>query len=107
MIINYETCKCTTEEQQIEITDTKNVFLQGTNPFDGLDTFLGIWTNKNRLLVVTLTSHRNMSYKGYLNLNLPTEDEIRKFLKSSTNVKVITKDIFKKQINNIKSMVEI
>lgn len=42
MVIEYETSKYIKEKQKIEINDTKNVFLQGTNPYDGLSTYFGI-----------------------------------------------------------------
>ncbi len=107
MIINYETSKYVKEKCQMEIEDTKNIFLQGTNPYDGLNTYFGIWTTENSLIIATLISGRNVRYESYINRNLYTESDIREFLTNNNNVKIISKDIFKEQINNIKSILEI
>ena len=61
MLIKYETSKYIKEKAQIEITDTKNVFLKGTNPYDGLNTYLGIWNKEKGIAIVNITSWRNIS----------------------------------------------
>ena len=63
MLIEYETSKYVKEKAQIEIQDTKNVFLQGKNPYDGLNTYFGIWTKKDGIAIVNITSWRNISYE--------------------------------------------
>lgn len=40
MIIEYEKNKYVTEIKQLEITDSKNVFLKGKNMYDNLPTFI-------------------------------------------------------------------
>lgn len=51
MIIEYEVSKFIKEKGKFEIEDTKNVFLQGLNPYDGLPTYFGIWVNDKRLFI--------------------------------------------------------
>lgn len=36
MIIKYEITEYSSVTKEIDIPDTKNVFLKGTNPYDGL-----------------------------------------------------------------------
>ncbi len=107
MIIEYETSKYVKENQRIEIPDTKNVFLKGKNPYDGLDTYFGIWNNNNTLVIVTIISWRTIYYERYLNTSVYTACNIKKYLEQNENVKVITKAEFKKQIDNIRSIMEI
>lgn len=107
MIIEYETSKFVKEKKQLEIPDTKNIFLSGKNPYDGLDTYFGIWNNKNTLVIVTIISWRTIYFERYLNTNLYTDSDIKKYLEQNKNVKVITKAEFKKQIDNIRSIMEI
>ncbi len=107
MVIEYTTSKYVSEIKKIEIEDTKNVFLEGRNPYDNLPTFFGIWIKGNCLSIVTITSYRNISYKHWLSTNGCTESHIRRYLEYNNNVKVITKDEFKEQINHIRSIFEI
>lgn len=107
MIIEYETSKYVKEKNKLEIVDTHNVFLNGKNPYDGLDTYFGIWTNKNTLVIVTIISWRTISYKCYLKTSLPTKNDIQEYLEHNKNVKIITKDEFKEQIQNIRSIIDI
>lgn len=107
MVIEYETSKYVKEKQQLEIDDINNVFLQGTNPYDGLPTYFGIWKNNNRLVIITIISWRNISYKCYLNINLSTNLDIRDYLEHNKNVKVITRNEFKEQIQHITMLLEI
>lgn len=107
MIIEYEISKFVKEKAQLEIKDTKNVFLQGTNPYDGLNTYFGIWTKKDGLVIVNITSWRNISYKHYLSKNLSTENDIKQYLQYNNNVKTISKDEFKKEIDHIRLILEI
>lgn len=107
MIIEYETSKFLKEKRQLEIADTHNVFLRGKNPYDGLSTYFGIWTNKNTLVIVTIISWRTINYKCYLKTSLPTKNDIQEYLEHNKNVCIITKDEFKEQIKNIKSIIDI
>lgn len=107
MVIECEKLKLSKEKYKIEIEDTKNVFLKGTNPFDNLDTYFGIWPNNGGLSIVTIISYRTITYKHYLNMNLSTICHIQEYLKNNDNVKIIQKDQFEKQINHIRSIFEI
>lgn len=107
MVIEYEKYKFTKENGKIEIDDTKNIFLKGTNPFDNLDTYFGIWPNNGGLSIVTIISYRTITYKHYLNTNLSTICDIQEYLKNNDNVKIIQKDQFEEQINHIRSIFEI
>ena len=40
--IEYEKNKFIKEKKDFELVDTKNIFLKGYNPYDGLKTFFGI-----------------------------------------------------------------
>ena len=107
MIIEYETSKYVKENKQIEIPDTKNVFLKGKNPYDNMNTYFGVWINNNTLSIVTIISWRTISYKSYLNTNLSTKNDIQEYLNNNKNVTIITRDEFKEQIDNNKSILEI
>lgn len=107
MIIEYETNKSVKEKQELEIEDTKNVFLKGTNPYDRLPTYFGIWSNNSGLSIVTIISYRTISYQHLLNKNLHTECDIKEYLKSNNNVQVITQNEFKELIQHIRTIFEI
>ena len=107
MTIGYEVSEYTKEHKKIEIQDTKNVFLQGTNPYDGLPTYFGIWNNKGTLVIVTIISWRTINYQRWLSLNGYTESDIKEYIKNNKNVKTITKEEFKEQIQNIRQILEI
>lgn len=107
MVIEYETSKYITEKQKIEIEDTKNVFLQGVNPYDGLNTYFGIWSNENGLSIVTLISNRCVSYEYSKNKSIHTECDIKKYLADNRKVKLIPKEIFIEQLNRIKEIIKI
>lgn len=106
-MIEYETRKFIDEKRQLNIEDSKNVFLKGTNPYDGLPTYFGIWQNNNKLSIVTIISYRNIKYASYLNTSLSTENDIKEYLRYNNNVKIIAKDEFKKQIQHINSILRI
>lgn len=107
MVIEYKTGKYVSENKKIEIEDTKNVFLEGINPYDTLPTFFGIWTKGNCLSIVTITSYRNISYKYWLSTNGCTESHIRRYLEYNDNVKIITKNEFKAQMDYVRSILKI
>lgn len=107
MIIEYETSKYLKEKKQLEIEDTKNVFLKGRNMYDNLPTYFGIWVNNGGLSIVTIISYRTINYEYYLNANLSTLCDIREYLRNSKNVEIIGKDEFREQINHIRSIFEI
>lgn len=107
MVIEYEISNFVKEKRSIDIEDTKNVFLTGTNPYDGLDTYFGIWTNKFYLCIVTLISNRCVSYECTFNKNIYTECDIQKYLKDNKNVKVISKAEFIEKLNDFKEKIEI
>ena len=98
MIIEYEKNKYVTEIKQLEITDSKNVFLKGKNMYDNLPTYFGIWENNGGLSIVTIIRYCIISYKYYLSTNLSTVCDIQEYLKNSNNVEIINKDEFKEQI---------
>lgn len=107
MVIEYEVSNFVKEKRTIDIKDTKNVFLKGTNPYDGLSTYFGIWSNKIYLCIVTLISDRCVSYEYTINKNVYTECNIKKYLADNRNVKVISKAEFIEKINNFKEKIEI
>lgn len=107
MVIEYETSKYVREKKQLEILDTKNVFLRGKNPYDGLDTFFGVWVNKNTLTIVTIISWHTITYDCYLTTSVSTENAIREYLEHNGKVEIITRAEFKQQIQHIRSIIEI
>lgn len=107
MLIEYETSKYVKEKKQIEIEDTKNVFLKGINPYDALNTYFGIWTKEDGISIANITSWRNISYKYYLNKNLSTKEDIELYLQHNNNVTVISKEEFKKEIDHVRTILEI
>lgn len=107
MVIKYTTNKFVEEEKEIEIQDTKNVFLEGKNPYDNLPTYFGIWLNDGHLSIVTIISYRTINYECYLNPSLSTKCDIQEYLKDNEDVKVIEKSEFKEQIEHIKTILKI
>lgn len=107
MVIEYETSEYVKEIKKIEIPDTKNVFLKGRNTYDNLPTYFGIWVNDGGLSIVTIISYRNISYKYYMNTNIPTQCDIQEYLRYSKNIETISKDEFKEQINHIETILKI
>lgn len=107
MIIEYEVSNFVKEKRTIEIADTKNIFLKGTNPYDGLSTYFGIWTNKIYLSIVTLISDRCVSYDCTMNKNVYTECDIKKYLANNKNVKVISKAEFTEKLKDFNEKIEI
>lgn len=107
MIIKYEISKFVRKKAQIEIKDTKNVFLKGTNPYDGLNTYFGIWTKEDGIAIVNITSWRNIRYEYSLSKKIYTEQYIKKYLENNINVTIISKQEFKKEIDHIRSILEI
>lgn len=107
MIIEYAKNKYVTEIKQLEIKDSKNVFLKGKNMYDNLPTYFGIWENNGGLSIVTIIRYCIISYKYYLSTNLSTVCDIQEYLKNSNNVEIINKDEFKEQINYIRSIFKI
>ena len=106
MIIKYDKTEYSRVTHEIDIPDTKNVFLKGTNPYDGLSTYLGIWTNEKYLVVINMISNRNISYDYSLEKAGNTEMDIKKFLEHSKNVKIISRDEFQKKLNNFIEIVK-
>ena len=107
MLIKYTTSEYKTETRELEIEDTKNVFLQGTNPYDGLPTYFGIWQNKGTPVIVTIISWRTINYKRYLSTAVSPECDIKDYLNHNIDVKNISRDEFKKEISNIQKILEI
>ena len=107
MVIEYEVSKFVNETKSIDIKDTKNIFLKGTNPYDGLYTYFGVWTNKKYLCIVTLISNRCVSYDCTLNKNVYTECDIKKYLSENRNVKIISKAEFIEKLNIFKEKIKI
>ncbi len=107
MKIKYTVGTYIKEEKELEIEDTKNIFLQGNNPYDGLNTYLGIWTNEKYLLIITLISGRNIRYEYSTNKNIYTYADIKEYLENNKNVKIISRDEFKEQLQKITSILKI
>lgn len=108
MIISYETDKYIKEQHQMEIQDTKNVFLQGRCRYSRLVSYFGIWSNNNYLVIVTLRNNNCINYTFYSKDQNPcTETYIRQYLEENVNVDFISKDIFKEQLQKISLVLEI
>ena len=107
MIIEYKVSNFVEETKSFEIEDTKNVFLEGTNPYNGLSTYFGIWSNGNYLVIATIINGRCFSYDYSTNSSIYTENDIKKYLTNNKNVKVISKKVFAEQLNRFKEIIEI
>ena len=107
MTITYKTTEYTEVMHELGIEDDKNIFLLGRNKCDGLNTYLGIWRNKNYLVIATLISGRNISYEYYSMHNISTDKDIEKFMQHTRDVKVIPKDEFETELKRVISILEI
>ena len=105
--IEYEKSKFIKEKKDFELVDTKNIFLKGYNPYDGLKTFFGIWQNKYYLVIVTLISDRQISYDYSLDKGIYTDNYIRKYLEDNNYVETISKEQFREQFQKILKKLEI
>lgn len=107
MIIKYKTSEYREVMHEMEIEDDKNLFLQGRNKYDGLNTYFGIWRNKDYLVIATLISGHTISYEYYSMHNICTDNNIEKFMEHSRDVKCISKDEFAKELKRVISILEI
>lgn len=107
MIIRYKTSKYVEKYCELEIKDSKNVFLKGRNIYDNLPTYLGIWNNDGMLSIVTIISYRTINYKHYLSENLSTKYDIEQYLKCNDNIEIISRNEFKEQIDKIITILNI
>lgn len=107
MIIEYEKNKHTTETFKFEIEDIKNVFLQGNNMWDNVNSYFGIWESNNRVTVVTITGYKTINYDYCFDTGFSTICYIKEYLGKNNNVKIISKEEFKEQIDHIRKRLEI
>ena len=107
MIIKYTTSKFINETKTIEIEDTKNIFLQGKNPYDNTNTYFGILENEQYLVIATIISNRSISYSYSTNKSVYTEADIKLYLHNNNNVTKISKDQFQEQLYKIKEIIKI
>lgn len=107
MIIEYKTGRFIKESDQIEIADTKNVFLRGKHPDHRYTTYFGIWIHEETIRIVTIMGWHIIDYKCYLSSNLPVKDDILEYLEHNTDIKIITKDEFKEQVQHIRKIIDI
>ena len=106
MIIKYDKTQYSTVTHEIDIPDTKNVFLRGANSYDGTTTYFGIWSNERFLVIVTI-SKNTISYEYSVKKSIYTEEDIKKYLRNNRNVESITKERFKEQLNMFNAIVQI
>lgn len=106
MTIQYKV-NCVKGMKQIEIEDTKNVFLKGTDFYYEHPTYFGVWNNKNTLVIVTIINWQTIKYKRLLNIDLSTDNDIIEYLKNNNNVTNITKAEFKEQMKYVQEVLEI
>ena len=100
MVIEYQVSRYIEENKEIDIEDTKNVFLKGIDPYNGLNTYFGIWSNEECIVIATITSNRCISYEYSLDKSIYTENDIKKYLEKNNNVVAISKDTFVEQLQN-------
>ena len=105
MIIEYIESHYINKNHKIEIEDTKNVFLKGKSSYDEIDTYFGIWTNEKYLIIASIND-RIIRYSYSLNKNSDTECDINNFLKCNSDIKKISREEFKMELDKIISKFE-
>lgn len=107
MIIKYNTSKFVKSIGQLEVEDTKNIFLKGRNSFDNTITYFGIWKNQNYLVIVKVLSDRNINYEYSKMGGIYTENYIKTYLEFNNNVSIISREEFKEQLKKLTEKLEI
>lgn len=99
MFIKYKVRKSTEYLTEREIPDIKNVFLKGTSPFSADTTYFALWEKEDYLVTVSMLLEGFINYQYFTDKSIDTTSLIKKFLKENHNVKVISKQTFKEQLD--------
>ena len=101
MIIKYMITKLVNEEGEFEIGDTHHCFLQGNSTNMNEIEYLGIYRTEKKLVIIEIFRNSKILSEFYDNKYIPTETNIRDFLKTHRDVKVITEDFFRYKLDTI------
>ena len=105
--MKYNESKYISKEKTIEIENPRNVFLKGTNIFDGLNTYLGIWINGEYLVKVTIMRSNCVYYEYLQEEYVSPESTINKYLEYNQDITTISREDFEKQLDKLKTIINI
>lgn len=91
----------TTETFELDIEDLKNCYLKGNDNLNNTLNYLGIWTDKIGLKVVEIRNQKMIGFDVSKNKSVYTRVDIERFMKNNSNVQVISKDSFRKEVDRI------
>lgn len=91
----------TTETFELDIEDLKNCYLKGNDNLNNKLNYLGIWTDKIGLKVVEIRNQKMIEFDVSKNKSVYTRVDIERFMKNNSNVQVISKDSFRKEVDRI------
>lgn len=90
-----------TEIISIEVEDVKNCYLKGNDNLNGMINYLGIWTDKQSLKIVKIENQNTINIDSCSNKNIYVDSDIKQFMKNNNKVEVISKEIFRKELDRI------
>ena len=90
-----------TETISIEVEDVKNCYLKGNDNLNGIINYLGIWTDKQGLKIIEIRNQRMIGIDFCSNKSVYTYPDIERFMKNNNKVEVISKEMFRKELDRI------
>ena len=103
----HENNKTVLETKKIQIKNLRKVFLQGTKRYVPINTYFGLWTNKYNMLTLVVINSGHIFHTTFAKSNKLVKKFIKEFLKINRFTKVISKEEFKKEIDHVRSILEI
>ena len=95
-----------TENISIEVENVKNCYLKGNDSLNGITNYLGIWTDKQGLKIVKIENQKTINIDSCINKNIYVDSDIKQFMKNNKKVEVISKEIFRKELDRIISILQ-
>ncbi len=96
----------TSENIQLEIQDIRNCYLKGQDCRNNVKNYLGIWTDKKGLKIVSIFNQSAISVDYSKNPSVGTRVDIECFLKHNNRVVEISKEEFRKELSNILDLLD-
>lgn len=101
IIVKYYEVECVRKEYEMKIDDPHYSFLEGQNKDYNIIEYLGVWTKDNALKICEITYQDTIRIKSYVCKGIYTECIFKHFLEMHNNVKKISEDKFKEELNKM------
>ena len=100
--VKYEVIKMVTEEKEINIEDTHNCFLCGTEESYGQNVYLGIYSGADDRLHTVVINRGCITLNDSMgNHSVYTESYIRDFCKRNRNIHIIKREVFENELKQV------